>query len=169
MKFINFNLSRRAIFRLIAASLFQIMTTGHAWPYEASCLAVIASWFYQLWIAHFDIVLSYCFSRLQSFRRPSRVLVNIARVVLSLLEFKLKWCSITNIWEHLILLLSHSDNIIALDIYFEDLSVDIISQTPLYETWALIGQFHVFGEWMKQCSFPSFSIYWSGPSCMRVG
>lgn len=31
------------------------------------------------------------------------------------------------------------DNIIALDIYFEDLSVDIISQTPLYETWALIG------------------------------
>lgn len=168
MKFINFNLSRRAIFRLIAASLFQIMTTGHAWPYEASCLAVIASWFYQLWFAHFDIVLSYCFSRLQSFRRPSSVLVNIARIVLSLLEFKFKWCSITNIWEHLILPLSHSDNIIALDIYFEDLSVDIISQTPLYETWALIGQFHVF-YLQKQCASPSFSNYWSGPNCMRVG
>ncbi|KAL9982339.1 hypothetical protein ACROYT_G004369 [Oculina patagonica] len=31
------------------------------------------------------------------------------------------------------------DNIVSLDIYFEDLSYDIIEQTPLYEIWALIG------------------------------
>lgn len=31
------------------------------------------------------------------------------------------------------------DNIVSLDIYFEDLSYDVIEQTPLYETWALIG------------------------------
>ena len=37
------------------------------------------------------------------------------------------------------LLLFHSDNIVSLDIYFEDLSYDVIEQTPLYETWALIG------------------------------
>ncbi|XP_078372764.1 acid-sensing ion channel 3-like [Oculina patagonica] len=31
------------------------------------------------------------------------------------------------------------DNIVSLDIYFEDLSYNIIEQTPLFEIWALIG------------------------------
>lgn len=35
--------------------------------------------------------------------------------------------------------LPHSDNIVSLDVYFEDLSYDVIQQTPLYEAWALIG------------------------------
>lgn len=33
----------------------------------------------------------------------------------------------------------HSDNIVSLDIYFEDLSYDVIGPTPLYEAWVLIG------------------------------
>lgn len=37
----------------------------------------------------------------------------------------------------------HSDNIVSLDVYFEDLSYDVIEQTPLYETWALIGQCYI--------------------------
>ncbi len=44
--------------------------------------------------------------------------------------------------KHLIMyyvVLFRSDNIVSLDIYFEDLSYDIIEQTPLYEIWALIG------------------------------
>ena len=44
-----------------------------------------------------------------------------------------------NIWLWFNILFFHSDNIISLDIYFEDLSIDIIEQTPLYEIWALIG------------------------------
>ena len=35
--------------------------------------------------------------------------------------------------------LFRSDNIVSLDIYFEDLSYNIAEQTPLYEVWALIG------------------------------
>ena len=31
-------------------------------------------------------------------------------------------------------------NIISLDIYFEDLSYEIIQQTPVYETWTMIGK-----------------------------
>ena len=31
-------------------------------------------------------------------------------------------------------------NIISLDIYFEDLSYEIIQQTPVYETWTIIGK-----------------------------
>lgn len=34
---------------------------------------------------------------------------------------------------------SRSENIISLDIYFEDLSVEIVQQKPVFETWALIG------------------------------
>lgn len=32
-----------------------------------------------------------------------------------------------------------SEKIISLDIYFEDLSVEIVEQKPVFETWALIG------------------------------
>ncbi|XP_022797028.1 acid-sensing ion channel 2-like [Stylophora pistillata] len=31
------------------------------------------------------------------------------------------------------------ENIISVDIYFEDLSVEITEQKPVFETWALIG------------------------------
>lgn len=44
-----------------------------------------------------------------------------------------------NIWSTCTL---RSDNIISLDIYFEDLSYDIIEQTPVYEPWELIGKYY---------------------------
>lgn len=32
-----------------------------------------------------------------------------------------------------------SDNIISLDLYFEDLAYDVIEQTPIYQPWTLVG------------------------------
>lgn len=34
----------------------------------------------------------------------------------------------------------HSNNIISLDIYFQDMSYDVIEQTPVFESWTLIGK-----------------------------
>lgn len=33
-----------------------------------------------------------------------------------------------------------SDNIISLDIYFQDMSYDEIEQTPVFKAWSLIGR-----------------------------
>ena len=34
----------------------------------------------------------------------------------------------------------HSNNIVSLDIYFKDMSFDVIEQTPVFESWTLIGK-----------------------------
>lgn len=53
-----------------------------------------------------------------------------------------------------------SDNIISLDVYFEDLSYDIIEQTPLYEIWALIGKHHHFVDlFMSNCTNRGNFVY----------
>ena len=35
---------------------------------------------------------------------------------------------------------SHSDNIVSLDIYFKDMSYDEFQQTPQFSDWTLIGK-----------------------------